>query len=50
MSDFVSRSMRGVLPYRANAIASRIDDFPLPIGPTMPTRLRSAHEKVASSA
>ena len=43
-------SRRGVLPYRAKATASRIDDLPLPMGPTMPTRRRPSKLKVAVPA
>src|SRR5215212_1229868 len=38
--------MFGVLPYSANEIASRIEDLPAPIGPTMPTSRRSRQSKV----
>ena len=46
----VSRSMSGVLPYSANEIASRIEDLPAPIGPTMPTSRRSRQSKVVRGA
>src|SRR3954453_3774561 len=38
--------MFGVLPYSANEIASRIEDLPAPIGPTMPTSRRSRQANV----
>src|SRR5207253_11048770 len=44
--DLVSRSNDGVMPYRAKTTASRIVDFPAPIGPTTPTSRRPRRSKV----
>ena len=44
---FVPDATLGVLPKRANEMPSSSEDLPLPMGPTMPTSLRSASSKVA---